>query len=181
MSPTFSSTTSRSAIVSHLPTLHMYLTLLLQLDGTERGVRIKSQAGRGGIVANITYANMKIDNVQEAVSISMLYSSSASGVPPVFTNISVLNLTSAHVSKAGEIMCLADSPCTSMALHCMHAAHNLAVSLQDVLLSNVTVTDYHDAYSCQNAHVTTGVPNMCPLLCVSSFVGAELVSPVPCS
>jgi polygalacturonase len=37
----------------------------VQLNGTDRGVRIKSQAGRGGVVANVTYANMRVYNVAE--------------------------------------------------------------------------------------------------------------------
>ena len=36
----------------------------VQLDGTQRGVRVKSQAGRGGVVQNITYSNMQIRNVE---------------------------------------------------------------------------------------------------------------------
>ena len=54
-----------------------------QLDGTERGVRIKSQAGRGGQVANITYSNMTLSNVEEAISISMFYGP-GEGVVPIF-------------------------------------------------------------------------------------------------
>lgn len=47
-------------------------------------MRVKSQAGRGGQVSDITYQNLVMSNVAEAVSVTMFYTSGASGVPPVF-------------------------------------------------------------------------------------------------
>jgi polygalacturonase len=56
----------------------------LTLDGTQRGVRVKSQLGRGGIVSDITYEKMVIRNVEEAINVNEFYSSGASGMAPIF-------------------------------------------------------------------------------------------------
>lgn len=62
-------------------------------------MRIKSQAGRGGEVSNITYENIVMSSVQEAISISMFYSAGASGVAPVFKVVLLLHGIVTHVSS----------------------------------------------------------------------------------
>ena len=42
----------------------------LVLNGTDRGVRIKSQKGRGGTVENINYEKMNFTDGETAISIT---------------------------------------------------------------------------------------------------------------
>ena len=42
-------------------------------DGTDIGVRLKSRRGRGGLVENITYSDLTMKNVGQAIVISSYY------------------------------------------------------------------------------------------------------------
>lgn len=88
----------------------------LVLRGTDRGVRIKSQKGRGGIVEDITYENMTFTDVKTAISITMYYTHDGHGPAPTFSNIKVKNITGfgEGIEWVGEVMCLPESPCTGM-------------------------------------------------------------------
>ncbi|KAA0158576.1 hypothetical protein FNF27_08279 [Cafeteria roenbergensis] len=87
------------------------------MTGTQRGVRVKSGKGRGGVVANILYEDMQLQGVGTPVSISQLYTKPTSpGPAPEFRSITVRNLTSVDSpagSGAGEVSCLPESPCDS--------------------------------------------------------------------
>ncbi len=85
----------------------------LALRGTDRGVRIKSQKGRGGVVENIIYEDMSFTDVETAISITMYYTSDGHGPAPIFRDITVRNITSSGViEEVGEVKCLPESPCT---------------------------------------------------------------------
>ena len=45
----------------------------ITLDGTDRGVRLKSQRGRGGLVSNVTYRMLRMKNVGTGVSMNLNY------------------------------------------------------------------------------------------------------------
>jgi polygalacturonase len=77
------------------------------LDGNQIGLRIKSQTGRGGLVNNITYNNVCMQNVATAIDLNPYYNGSApttaSGAP-TYTNITYQNLyvlTSAKINLQG--------------------------------------------------------------------------------
>lgn len=114
------------------------------MTGTERGVRVKSAQGRGGLVANVTYRNMVLSGVGTAVSVSQFYSDpNAPGPSPVFQNISVANLTAVDIPRshalgtaaAGVLECLKQSPCLSQ------------ISLADVSAEGA------QAWQCENVNI----------------------------
>lgn len=125
----------------------------LTVVGTQRGPRVKAAVTRGGVVANVTFEDITIVGSQEAISITMLYSSPSSEPslddddppPPTFANITVRNLFATHTQTAGEFQCLPNSPC-----------HGLVVS-------NVTIVNPQNGYTCQNAFgtVTASSPTPC--------------------
>lgn len=68
---------------------------------TERGVRIKSMKGRGGLIENLWFEDIKMDNIKrEAIRINMHYGSSSieprSDSLPTFRNIHIKNITSTN-------------------------------------------------------------------------------------
>lgn len=72
-------------------------------NGTERGLRIKSMKGRGGIVENIWFEDVEMDSiVGQAVQLNMYYQSStfppAGDSLPLFRNIFIRNV---HCGYAG--------------------------------------------------------------------------------
>ncbi len=66
----------------------------------ERGINIKTQRGRGGIVEDITYTNITIHNAEEAIRITCYYSGSHEGnatnatATPQLRNININNIVS---------------------------------------------------------------------------------------
>ncbi len=95
--------------------------------GTENGIRIKSQRGKGGLVENVLYEDIRMTNVDPAVTFTCYYtfnsakdpvqkalpesdSAQAAGVgTPVFRNICVRNLTATCERGAGVIIGLPES------------------------------------------------------------------------
>jgi polygalacturonase len=86
----------------------------ITMAATERGVRIKSGMGRGGVVENVVYKGIHLLNVGLPLSIDEYYTSPLSpGPAPLFANITVSNLVSINTSgsTAASINCLPQSPC----------------------------------------------------------------------
>jgi polygalacturonase len=96
-------------------------------DGTENGLRIKSQRGKGGLVENIVYEDIRMTNVDPAVTFSCYYmansakdrvqktapdSDAAQTVTegtPVYRDIYISNLTATCQRGAGIITGLPES------------------------------------------------------------------------
>lgn len=80
----------------------------ISADGLGTGVRIKSQRGRGGLVANVTYRDIRLANTDgEAVQLTMNYNpglppTNATATPRLF-NVTVENLVS-DKSKQGYLI-----------------------------------------------------------------------------
>lgn len=67
------------------------------ISGTMQGLRMKSMRGRGGVVENVRFENIRVDEVSnEALQINMFYEFSTvmpkTKVPSVFRNISFTNV-----------------------------------------------------------------------------------------
>ena len=94
-------------------------------DGTERGIRIKSTRGRGGVVEDIQVNNIVMRNIkQEAIILDLLYSKMPpepfSDRTPVFRNINISHLTGTGVSIPIKIRGLEESPVTDITLSDIH-------------------------------------------------------------
>jgi polygalacturonase len=81
--------------------------------GTDRGIRLKTQRGRGAVVENIRFDNwVIIDAPKEAIHITSNYSRTEpapkSEKTPVMRNIAISNVTVVNAAKVGEIAGLAE-------------------------------------------------------------------------
>lgn len=81
-------------------------------QGTDRGIRIKSQRGRGGVVEGVTVSNIVMQDVQDAFSITMFYQGKdkpeevypVNEGTPSFRDILIDNITARGLKTAGHIM-----------------------------------------------------------------------------
>jgi hypothetical protein len=66
-------------------------------EGTEKGVRIKSTRGRGGLMENIRFDHWTMEGVAEAINVTNYYTRApeepVSERTPIFRNIAVSNMT----------------------------------------------------------------------------------------
>jgi polygalacturonase len=99
-------------------------------DGTETGVRLKSARGRGGLVENVIYEDLKMSDVGVAISISGYYENSpvdsalgqeppeaVTATTPRWRNITIRNVTAAACRKnAGLIAGLPEMPVQALTL-----------------------------------------------------------------
>jgi hypothetical protein len=85
-----------------------------QFDGTDRAIRIKSRADRGGVVERIYARNLKVTNMQREVAIlNMDYGSDPNQPvnhhPPVFRNMQFENIAGDGAPTAILLQGMADS------------------------------------------------------------------------
>jgi len=91
-------------------------------DGTDRGIRIKSTRGRGGVVEEIRVDNIVMKNIKsEAVVLSLFYSKMdkepVSDRTPIFRNIHISNLTGTQVNSAVRIFGIEEMPISDVTLN----------------------------------------------------------------
>lgn len=84
-------------------------------DGTDRGIRIKSTRGRGGVVEDIRVSNIVMKNIlKEAITFNLFYTKvpdePASERTPVFRNIHISNMTGTNINAAALIIGLPEMP-----------------------------------------------------------------------
>jgi len=77
-------------------------------DGTDRGIRLKSNSSRGGRVENIWYSNIRMRNIQlEAININSDYASWLADkngkAHPVFRNLNFENITCENALVAASV------------------------------------------------------------------------------
>lgn len=73
----------------------LFLVTDLSVDGADNGLRIKSNASRGGLVTNVTYDDVCIRNTKEPIFMDTHYTASAETTGtrvPVFTPILLRNV-----------------------------------------------------------------------------------------
>lgn len=137
-------------------------------DGTEAGVRLKSRRGRGGLVENITYTDLTMKNVGQAIVISSYYY----GLPkpgmhdeahpvdkdtPIWRHIVIRNVTAtAGTRDAGLIIGLPEMPARDILLE------NVSIGARDGLR-----IAYADGVTLRNVKI---VPETGPALLVEDTV-----------
>jgi hypothetical protein len=147
-------------------------------DGTDRGIRIKSARGRGGVVEDVRVNNIVMRNIKdEAVVITTFYEKSdlepVGERTPVFRNIRLSGLTG-DAKTAADLTGLVEMPLENIAfsdikldttkgIAIKDAKH---VSLHNVLLNSsrgpVIVADRTEGLELDS--VSTGGSNTAPLL-----------------
>lgn len=118
-------------------------------DGTDRGIRLKSSRGRGGVVENIRVSNIIMRNIQrEAVILDLKYSNMpeepVTERTPIFRNIHIQGLTGVDVNTPIFIRGLEESPITDITLSDINIQsrqkpvfeHFQRVKLRDVIIND---------------------------------------------
>lgn len=115
-------------------------------DGTDRGIRLKSARGRGGVVEDIRVDNIVMKNIKEnAIIMDLFYDKSSKEEPvsertPIFRNIHISNLTGTEVKKAGTINGISEMPIQNISFSNINIQGEEGFSLNTV--DNV---EFHDA------------------------------------
>ena len=113
-------------------------------DGTDRGIRIKSTRGRGGVVEDIQVNNIVMRNIrEEAIVLDLKYSKmpeeAFSERTPVFKNININNLTATNVLIPIRINGLEESFISGISFTNINISSKLKASFTNC--KNITMTD----------------------------------------
>ena len=131
-------------------------------DGTDRGIRIKSTRGRGGIVEDIRVSNIIMKDIKkEAIKLNMFYSKTelepVSERTPIFRNIHFSDI-SAESNQAVVLIGLAEMPIENITFSNINFVSREGISVLDaknIELHDVQVnTEIGPALTVQN---TTGM------------------------
>lgn len=118
-------------------------------DGTDNGLRIKSQRGKGGLVENIVYEDVRMTNVDPAVTFTCYYMANSAKDPaqkaapdydtaqlitertPIFRNIYIRNLTANCRRGAGVIMGLPESVISNVVFENVNISAATGMKIED--------------------------------------------------
>lgn len=117
-------------------------------DGTDRGIRIKTTRGRGGVVEDIRVDNIIMKNIKDqAIVLDMEYSrvpvEPLSERTPAFRNIRFSNIT-AYTKQAMFINGLTEMPVQEISLHDVVFESETGIIIKnarDLALSNVKINN----------------------------------------
>lgn len=128
---------------------HVYVSNV-KFDGTENGIRIKSNRDRGGNIGDFVYRNLTMKNVQTPILITEYYpkipkhavAKPITRLTPRFHNITIENVTATGARSAGIIIGLPESPVRKLKISNVHIHANRAmtISFARVHAHNFTVT-----------------------------------------
>jgi len=124
-------------------------------DGTDRGIRLKSTRGRGGIVEDIRVSNVVMSNIKkEALVFNLKYSKmpqeSKSERTPIFRNIHVSGVTVVGVQTPINIVGLEEAPVSDIVLRDIHIKDAKQpcvfrdcknIKMDDVVVNGKEITD----------------------------------------
>ncbi|MDB6114428.1 MAG: Galacturan 1,4-alpha-galacturonidase [Lacunisphaera sp.] len=103
--------------------VHNMLVRHCTFDGADNGIRIKSMRGAGGLVQNVRYTDIQMQNVRDAIVLQLDYVDNNrpdfKGDPtkvPAIHDIVLENITVENATNAGRIIGLPDSPITNITL-----------------------------------------------------------------
>jgi polygalacturonase len=128
--------------------------------GTEKGVRVKSTRGRGGVVENIRFQNWTMEDVGVGIQVTGYYKPSspepASERTPGFRNIAISNMTIKNSPTAISIEGLPEAPVSGLRISDviasgnsgMRAYHTQALELHHVQMN----VDHGPAFLIQDSH-----------------------------
>jgi polygalacturonase len=89
-------------------------------DGTDNGIRLKSMRGRGGVVEDIVASHFRLENVRNAIVISLGYVKTPeepfSERTPIFRNIHIDHVTATNSGNCCTIEGLKESPIQNVTL-----------------------------------------------------------------
>jgi len=115
-------------------------------DGTDRGIRIKTARGRGGVVEEIRVSNIIMKNIKDqAIVLDMQYAKTnvepVSERTPIFRNIHFSNITG-QVNQAGYLNGLEEMPIDNITFNDINMDAKTGFSIQNssnIEFHNITV------------------------------------------
>ncbi len=114
-------------------------------DGTDRGIRIKSARGRGGVVEDIRVDNVVMKDIkEEAFMMNLFYDKNTveeavSERTPIFRNIHISNVTGTNVKKAGTILGITEMPIQNISFSNINIQ-----STEGFMLNTTDKVEFHD-------------------------------------
>lgn len=117
-------------------------------EGTDRGIRLKSTRGRGGVVEDIRISNIVMNNIKkEALVFNLKYSNMPkepkSERTPVFRNIHISGITVVDVNTPIKIVGLEEAPISDIILRDIYIKNgkqpNIFQNCEGILMDNVIV------------------------------------------
>jgi polygalacturonase len=105
----------------------------LAIDGADNGIRIKSDAGRGGLVRGIAYKDVCMRDVRNPIAISPFYTPASGTLIPVYQDILLENV---HAVSSGAIQLIG-----------IDAQHPLVVHLDGVSVERLPAKDVRIAHA----------------------------------
>ena len=114
-------------------------------DGTNRGIRLKSSRGRGGIVEEIRVNNIVMKDIQdEAIILTLFYGRSTeepvSDRTPIFRNIHIANMTGSEVNSLGGIVGIPEMPISNISISNVNIDAKSGMRIRDA--ENLTFNDF---------------------------------------
>jgi hypothetical protein len=132
------------------------------IDGTDRGLRIKTARGRGNVVEDVRVSNIVMQNVGEAISVTMFYeekdkrtAQAVTELTPTFRNLHFSGIIANRVKHAAVIEGLPEMPIQGLSIDnyvvenattgitCTNATH---VALDKIMIN----TQQGPAFSVEN-------------------------------
>lgn len=135
-------------------------------SGGDQGIRLKSMRGRGGIVENVYFTNIRMSGIRhEAIVLNMFYGSSTaaarSDAPPAFRHIHIWDVTCESAGVAVDICGVSEQRIEDVTLERVRVN-----TVQGVRCREVNGLTLHDV---------TGVVQDDPLFCCSNVRGLNVV------
>jgi polygalacturonase len=117
-------------------------------DGTDRGIRMKSMRGRGGIVEEIRVDNIVMKDIKiEAFTFDLFYGKtkedSVNEGTPCFRNIHISNVTGSNVKQACNISGISEMPVSNLTFNNINIDAQVGFivhTAKNIELTNVTVS-----------------------------------------
>ncbi len=113
-------------------------------DGTDRGIRLKSMRGRGGIVEEIRVNNIVMKNIaRDAIVLNMFYRPTpeepVSERTPRFRNIHFSNITVSESNRAGTLLGLPEMPIENITFNDINIQ-----AKEGFIVKNAFNVEFHD-------------------------------------
>lgn len=164
------------------------------MNGTENGIRIKSDDGRGGLVQNISYYNISMTNVDFPIQIYSYYNeigtpssvtaqtaasealAAVSSTTPIYRNITFSNITATSVSgyPVGILWARTEMPATNIVFNKINLTGDRNFCLYNVsgaqfIDSKISVSPSYPTFALFNAQVI--ITNSAPAGTQDTFDG----------
>ncbi len=161
-------------------------------DGSDRGIRFKTERGRGNVIENIFVENVKMKNITlEAINFNTFYTGpEATGPSPAVRNISIKNVDIDGVPKAIVLIGLPEKWLENITLENItvkNAVEGARITrVKNLVMKNVNISSEEramiaeDVYEMDLEHIKLkNKTDHLPLLLTGQFTGAVFTSDFP--